>query len=46
MNPPTYDDLDYLHFWVAAQPVFSTTAAVRCHQGATAGGPAHDVSTA
>lgn len=42
MNLPTCDELDSIHVLVVAQPVFSTTAAVHCHPGATTSGPAHD----
>ncbi|WP_287157100.1 hypothetical protein [Chloroflexus sp.] len=41
MNPPTCDELDYIHVLVAAQRVLSTTAAARCHPGAPTNGPAH-----
>ena len=45
MNPPTCDELDYIHVLVAAQRVVSTTEAARCHPGATTNGPAHAAST-
>ncbi|MGC8879375.1 MAG: IS701 family transposase [Anaerolineae bacterium] len=45
MNPPKCDELDYIHFLVAAQNVFSNTEAARCHPAAGAGGPAHDAYT-
>jgi len=31
MNTPKYDELDYIHFLVAAQKVFSNTEAAKCH---------------
>lgn len=41
MNPPKCDDLDYIHFLIAAQKVFTCTEAARCQpQGQKA--PAHD----
>ena len=40
MNPPKCDDLDYIHFLIAAQRVFTCTEAARCHQA-----PAHDAFT-
>jgi putative transposase len=45
MNPPKCDELDYIHFLVAAQKVFSNTEAARCHPMADHGGPAHDAYT-
>jgi len=45
MNPPTCDELDYIHVLVAAQHVVSTTEAARCHPGAPTNGPAHAAST-
>jgi putative transposase len=30
MNPPKCDDLDYIHFLIAAQKVFTCTEAARC----------------
>ena len=44
MNPPRCDDLDYIHFLIAAQRVFTCTEAARCQpQGEKA--PAHDAFT-
>jgi putative transposase len=45
MNPPKCDELDYIHFLVAAQKVFSNTEAARCHPAAGSDGPAHDAYT-
>jgi hypothetical protein len=45
MNPPKCDELDYIHFLIAAQKVFSNTEAARCHPAAGADGPAHDAYT-
>ena len=45
MNPPKCDELDYIHFLLAAQTVFTNTEAARCHPGAGADGPAHDAYT-
>ncbi len=45
MNPAKCDELDYIHFLVAAQRVFSNTEAARCHPAAGTGGPAHDAYT-
>ncbi|WP_322814008.1 transposase [Chloroflexus sp.] len=45
MNPPKCDELDYIHFLVAAQNVFSNTEAARCHPCAGTHGPAHAAST-
>jgi len=45
MNAPRCDELDYIHFLVAAQKVFSNTEAARCHPEAGNGGPAHDAYT-
>jgi hypothetical protein len=45
MNPPKCDELDYIHFLLAAQKVFSNTEAARCHPEAGNGGPAHDAYT-
>jgi hypothetical protein len=45
MNPPTCDELDYIHVLVAAQHVFSNTEAARCHPGAPTNRPAHAAST-
>jgi hypothetical protein len=30
MNPPKCDDLDYIHFLIAAQKVFTCMEAARC----------------
>ena len=44
MNPPKCDDLDYIHFLIAAQKVFTRTEAARCApEGAHP--PAHDAFT-
>ena len=44
MNPPKCDDLDYIHFLIAAQKVFTCTEAARCApEGKNA--PAHDAFT-
>ena len=44
MNPPKCDDLDYIHFLIAAQKVFTGTEAARCApEGAHP--PAHDAFT-
>jgi putative transposase len=44
MNPPQWDDLDYIHFLIAAQKVFTCTEAARCApEGERA--PAHDAFT-
>jgi len=44
MNPPKCDDLDYIHFLIAAQRVFTCTEAARCQpEGDQA--PAHDAFT-
>jgi hypothetical protein len=44
MNPPKCDDLDYIHFLIAAQKVFTCTEAARCApEGERA--PAHDAFT-
>ena len=43
-NPPKCDDLDYIHFLIAAQRVFTCTEAARCQpEGDQA--PAHDAFT-
>lgn len=46
MNPPKCDDLDYIHFLIAAQQVFTCTEAARSqpHAG-TDEAPAHDAFT-
>ena len=41
MNPPRCDDLDYIHFLIAAQKVFTCTEAAR--EGERT--PAHDAFT-
>ena len=44
MNPPRCDDLDYIHFLIAAQKVFTCTEAARCApEGERT--PAHDAFT-
>jgi hypothetical protein len=44
MNPPKCDDLDSIHFLIAAQKVFTGTEAARCvPEGEEA--PAHDAFT-
>jgi hypothetical protein len=45
MNPAKCDELDYIHFLVAAQRVFSNTEAAKCHPSAGTDGPAHDAYT-
>ena len=40
MNPPKCDDLDYIHFLIAAQKAFTCTEAARCQSEEKA--PAHD----
>lgn len=45
MNPPKCDELDYIHFLIAAQKVFSNTEAAKCHPAAGSDGPAHDAYT-
>ena len=44
MNPPKVDDLDYIHFLVAAQKAFTCTEAARSHPDEEEG-PAHDAFT-
>jgi len=44
MNPPKVDELDYIHFLVAAQQVFSTVEAAKVRTGEEAA-PAHDAYT-
>jgi hypothetical protein len=44
MNPPKCDELDYIHFLVAAQKSFTCTEAARC-QPDQANPPAHDAFT-
>jgi len=44
MNPPKCNDLDYIHFLIAAQRVFTCSEAARCQpEGDQA--PAHDAFT-
>ncbi len=44
MNPPKCDDLDYIHFFIAAQKTFTCTEAAKCQpEGQKA--PAHDAFT-
>lgn len=46
MNPPKCDDLDYIHFLIAAQKVFTCTEAARCQPNAgSEAAPAHDAFT-
>ena len=45
MNPPKCRDLDYIHFLVAAQKVFTCTEAARCHPGGESSSPSHDAFT-
>ena len=46
MNPPKCDEIDYIHFLIAAQKVFTCTEAARSQPGAsTAQAPAHDAFT-
>ena len=45
MNKPKCNDLDYIHFLIAAQKVFSNTEAARSHPQAEEHGPAHDAYT-
>jgi len=44
MNPPQWDDLDYIHFLIAAQKVFTCTEAARCAPEEERA-PAHDAFT-
>jgi hypothetical protein len=44
MNPPRCDDLDYIHFLIVAQKVFTCTEAARC-QPEREKAPAHDSFT-
>jgi hypothetical protein len=44
MNPPKCDDLDYIHFLIVAQKVFTCTEAARC-QPEREKAPAHDSFT-
>jgi hypothetical protein len=45
MNPPKCDELDYIHFLVAAQKEFSNVEAAKLHPAADSDGPAHDAYT-
>lgn len=45
MNPPKCDELDYIHFIIATQKVYSNTEAAKCHPQAGNNGPAHDAYT-
>lgn len=45
MNAAKCDELDYIHFLIAAQKVYSNTEAARCHPQAEQEGPAHDAYT-
>ena len=44
MNPPKCNELDYIHFLIAAQKVFSSVEASNTHP-VTANAPAHDAYT-
>lgn len=44
MNPPKADELDYIHFLIAAQKVFTCTEAARSAPG-NLDPPAHDAFT-
>jgi len=44
MNPPKVDELDYIHFLIAAQQVFSTVEAAKVRSGEETA-PAHDAYT-
>ncbi len=44
MNAPKVDELNYIHFLVAAQRVFTTTEAARAREGEP-NAPAHDAYT-
>jgi putative transposase len=44
MNPPKADELDYIHFLIAAQKVFTCTEAARSAPGSF-NPPAHDAFT-
>jgi putative transposase len=44
MNPPRCDDLDYIHFLIAAQRAFTCTEAARCQPGKP-DASAHDAFT-
>jgi len=45
MNKPKCDELDYIHFLVAAQRVYSNVEAAKSHPAAATNGPAHDAYT-
>jgi putative transposase len=45
MNRPKCDELDYIHFLVAAQRVYSNVEAAKSHPEAETNGPAHDAYT-
>lgn len=45
MNKPKCDELDYIHFLIAAQKVYSNVEAAKCHPDADSDGPAHDAYT-
>ena len=45
MNPARCDDMDYIQFLIAAQPVFSNVEAARCDPRVGAERPAHDAYT-
>ncbi len=45
MNKPKCDELDYIHFLIAAQTVYSNVEAAKCHPDAGTDGPAHDAYT-
>jgi hypothetical protein len=45
MNPPKADELDYIHFLIAAQKVFTCTEAARCSVADNPDPPAHDAFT-
>jgi hypothetical protein len=46
MNPPKVDDLDYIHFLVAAQDTFTCTEAARSQPNASRdASPSHDAFT-
>ena len=45
MNPPKCDGLDYIHFLVAAQKIFTCAEAARCYPGGGEDSPTHDAFT-
>ena len=45
MNPPRCDDLDYIHFLVAAQKAFTCTEAARCQPADEESSLSHDAFT-